>query len=67
MRSWAFAVLPDPEFNSEPPPTVIRCDSYLGGRLPARRGGLARAELEELGREPELFTGRELTAAGITT
>src|SRR6202166_2524172 len=27
----------DPEFNAEPPPTVIRCDSYLAGAF--RRGG----------------------------
>jgi twitching motility protein PilI len=32
-----FRRFADPEFNSEPPPTVIRCDSYLAGAF--RRGG----------------------------
>jgi twitching motility protein PilI len=32
-----FRRFADPEFNPEPPPTVIRCDSYLAGAF--RRGG----------------------------
>jgi twitching motility protein PilI len=32
-----FRRFAEPEFNSEPPPTVIRCDSYLAGAF--RRGG----------------------------
>jgi len=32
-----FRRFADPEFNAEPPPTVIRCDSYLAGAF--RRGG----------------------------
>jgi twitching motility protein PilI len=32
-----FRRFADPEFNSEAPPTVIRCDSYLAGAF--RRGG----------------------------
>ena len=32
-----FRRFADPEFNSEPPPTVIRCDNYLAGAF--RRGG----------------------------
>lgn len=32
-----FRRFSDPEFNSEPPPTMIRCDSYLAGAF--RRGG----------------------------
>jgi chemotaxis signal transduction protein len=45
------------EFNAEPPPTVIRCDSYLAGAF--RRGGEVWPvlEFEEFGGEPELFAG----------
>ena len=32
-----FRRFAEPEFNAEPPPTVIRCDSYLAGAF--RRGG----------------------------
>jgi twitching motility protein PilI len=32
-----FRRFAEPEFNPEPPPTVIRCDSYLAGAF--RRGG----------------------------
>ena len=32
-----FRRFSEPEFNAEPPPTVIRCDSYLAGAF--RRGG----------------------------
>jgi twitching motility protein PilI len=32
-----FRRFTEPEFNAEPPPTVIRCDSYLAGAF--RRGG----------------------------
>jgi twitching motility protein PilI len=32
-----FRRFKEPEFNAEPPPTVIRCDSYLAGAF--RRGG----------------------------
>ena len=32
-----FRRFADTEFNAEPPPTVIRCDSYLAGAF--RRGG----------------------------
>jgi twitching motility protein PilI len=32
-----FRRFADPEFNPEPPPTVIRCDTYLAGAF--RRGG----------------------------
>jgi twitching motility protein PilI len=32
-----FRRFAEAEFNAEPPPTVIRCDSYLAGAF--RRGG----------------------------
>ena len=61
-----FRRFAESEFNAEAPPTVDSLRCLSGGRVSPRRRGMAGIELEEFGREPEFFTGRELSAAGPT-
>ena len=46
------------EFSADLPPTLVRCERYLAGRVPARRRGLARVQSAAPAREPGIPAGR---------
>ncbi len=46
-----FRRFADREFKTESPPTMIRCEHYLAGLIPARKRGLAGPEPADAGRE----------------